>query len=115
MRDGFFRLALHHNQDSALSSIAALQVVNSPMMQGNIPQAKWTALRDAADAYSELSDFSKREKQWLLQRVGPEAFPLAKSRFLHWQDKPKAIPGRRMGSCASRCVLPDCLHAWARM
>ena len=32
-------------------------------------QGKWSALRDAADAYSELSEFARREKQWLLQRV----------------------------------------------
>lgn len=34
-----------------------------------LAQAKWNALRDAADAYSELSEFARREKQWLLQRV----------------------------------------------
>ncbi len=40
-------------------------------------QAKWNALRDAADAYSELNGFSKREKQWLLQRVSLNSTPLA--------------------------------------
>ena len=39
-------------------------------------QAKWDALRDSADAYSELSDFARREKQWLLQRVSPNKLHL---------------------------------------
>lgn len=40
-----------------------------------VVQGKWNALRDAADAYSELSEFARREKQWLLQRVCLAALP----------------------------------------
>ena len=32
-------------------------------------QGKWQSLCEAADAYSELSEYARKEKQWLLQRV----------------------------------------------
>ena len=35
----------------------------------NPAQVKWDALREAADAYGDLREFARREKQWLLQRV----------------------------------------------
>lgn len=34
-----------------------------------VVQGKWQSLKEAADAYSELSEYARREKQWLLQRV----------------------------------------------
>ena len=54
-----------------IALIQASQMVLSCLMMSAVSQAKWNALRDAADAYSELSDFARREKQWLLQRVSP--------------------------------------------
>lgn len=35
----------------------------------DVLQGKWDSLREAADAYSELSQYARKEKQWLLQRV----------------------------------------------
>ncbi len=33
-------------------------------------QGKWDSLCEAGEAYSELSQYARKEKQWLLQRVG---------------------------------------------
>lgn len=37
-------------------------------------QGKWQSLCEAADAYSELSNYARKEKQWLLQRVSASQF-----------------------------------------